>query len=73
MNPSPLPPPPVTSGSPPAGTVTLKGSGWRVNLPLALVVAALTAAATRTLSTEQRAAEQARTIEVLRAQLLRCK
>lgn len=45
----------------------------RVALPLALVVAALTAAATRLVSTEQRAAEQARTIEVLRAQLSRCK
>lgn len=73
MNPSPVPPPPVISGSPPAGTVTLKGSGWRVNVPLALLVAALTAAATRTISTEQRAAEQGRTIETLRAQLTRCR
>jgi hypothetical protein len=53
--------------------MTVKGGGWRVNLPIAVVVAALTAATTRLISTEQRAAEQARTIDTLRAQLARCK
>jgi uncharacterized coiled-coil protein SlyX len=38
-----------------------------VTLPIAIVVAFLSAAVTRLVSTEQRAAEQARTIETLRA------
>lgn len=71
MSDRPLPPV-VTSGPPPAGTVTLKGAGFRVNLPAAVLVALATALATRLASTEQRAAEQQRTIESLSTTLREC-
>lgn len=63
---------PVVSGPPPAGTVTVKGVGWRFNVPLALVFTVLGAIGTRLWSIEQRALEQARTIDTLTAELHAC-
>jgi hypothetical protein len=71
MSDRPLPPV-VTSGPPPAGTVTLKGAGWRVNLPAVVVAGLLSALATRLASTELRAFEQQRTIESLSTTLREC-
>lgn len=49
--------PPFTSANPPPGTVTVKGAGWRVSLPIAVLVAAATAVGVRLLSDEQRLQE----------------
>ena len=66
-DPPATPPPIVISAQPPPGMLVVKGNGWRVNAPYALVAFVVGALATRLLSTEQRLSEQARTIEVLAA------
>lgn len=71
MQPSSAPPErpeqPFVSAQPPPGVIVVKGRGWKVHAPIALVSLVLGALATRVLSTEQRLAEQARTIEQLAA------
>lgn len=68
-----VPGPPVTSGPPPAGTVTVKGPGWRVNVPTAVLLTVLGALATRLASTEQRAFEQSASLQAMAAALKECR
>jgi hypothetical protein len=57
--------PRLLSTDPPAGTVVVRGHGWRVAVPLAVLVGIASALGTRLVSTEQRLLEQSAHIREL--------
>lgn len=66
------PPPRVVTSGPPAGSVLVRGHGWRVTLPVALLVSIATALATRLASDERRLLEQESQIQLLQERLQAC-